>query len=912
MRSAHSGLIGVGRFHRKICCAASQSGVILRDGRYWFSTSSDTPKRGRGRPRKTDATVVGKADNLAQHVQSVGEPQHKPFKYFFDEVDEYIVKTAKKPIPFSDSVKWNGLKEDPSLIDLLDSLGTNLTSVSDSDTTTRSESGKMVHDPINQRKGSNIGNWDSLETKSTPLFGDSFGTHGKSLFDAFPVPPPQNPNAYDAKNWKEYKESIEQVVSSPRFKKNIKRQFQSMPEEDFNAVVDWLFLSEKSVDYSLPTLDKALQNEKSHQTTEDGCQEFTADLRHQQEVFTKATGLEGPQLELALRALAILGRQSAKASKNKSFLIGWEKIREAGLMPGSNILSTFLYGAGLATAGSLSGGTLGILSGTLSSLGGRSNGMSILDFLDDDKEKKVKSPMDEPAMDSKKAEVDIVEEIATFHDTLYKTTEQSVSLRVKALVQKGNASQAQNLLDNFSESNDGQNLKYRTYIPVLRLYCEQGDLTRAMILFDRMRKAPRVTMEPETYVQVIASIAEKGCFRPDALPLDGIKELGYSASSGPELFDLICAQMADDVLAITSASARRMHNALVSGFKDSDHPNAIHLKEIHALAPMPKFDELADDEELVVSRVTVDESTGKCPRTGATLRLLVLDQHQKAKLGNALLKMATEQYAKFMGGHRGVDPKFAKQQMLSFAELMKKRKGPPFTAIIDAPNVAYYMQNFDQGRFNFFQIQFVVNALKRMNEHPLIIIPSKYSSDSFYMTLWTGTGKHHTVTDEEKAIMEKWREEGILFVVPARCLDDYYWMLASFADQTNACKATGGVMVDVPTNDKSGRWPGKRPMVVTNDLMRDHQLELMEPRIFRRWRSCHIVNYNFTAFVNGESVDRGIGFSTPDFFSREIQANPSPTNSENRESKTECNTVWHFPVSDWETNDRFCVRIPRS
>jgi hypothetical protein len=74
---------------------------------------------------------------------------------------------------------------------------------------------------------------------------------------------------------------------------------------------------------------------------------------------------------------------------------------------------------------------------------------------------------------------------------------------------------------------------------------------------------------------------------------------------------------------------------------------------------------------------------------------------------------------------------------------------------LDAPNVAYYMQNFDQGRFNFFQIQFVVNALKRMGEHPLIIIPSKYSSDSFYMTLWTGAGKHQRVTDEEKAIIAK-------------------------------------------------------------------------------------------------------------------------------------------------------------
>jgi hypothetical protein len=81
--------------------------------------------------------------------------------------------------------------------------------------------------------------------------------------------------------------------------------------------------------------------------------------------------------------------------------------------------------------------------------------------------------------------------------------------------------------------------------------------------------------------------------------------------------------------------------------------------------------------------------------------------------------------------------------------------------------------------------------------------------------------------------------------------------------------------------------------------MRDHKLELLEPRLFRRWASCHIVNYSFTAFVRGESIDREISFSTADFFSREIQSNEMKTGK-----------VWHFPVSDWSLDDRFCVRIP--
>ena len=139
-------------------------------------------------------------------------------------------------------------------------------------------------------------------------------------------------------------------------------------------------------------------------------------------------------------------------------------------------------------------------------------------------------------------------------------------------------------------------------------------------------------------------------------------------------------------------------------------------------------------------------------------------------------------------------------------------------------------------------------------------------------------------------------KKGQLYRVPSRCLDDYYWMLASVSNQT---KSRNGVDLDVPVDNKDGRWPGARPMLISNDQMRDHKLGLFEPRLFRRWFGCYIVNYNFTAFVGRESVDREIGFSTADIFSREIQAN-----------ETDAGTTWHIPVSDWNLDDRFCIRIP--
>lgn len=146
--------------------------------------------------------------------------------------------------------------------------------------------------------------------------------------------------------------------------------------------------------------------------------------------------------------------------------------------------------------------------------------------------------------------------------------------------------------------------------------------------------------------------------------------------------------------------------------------------------------------------------------------------------------------------------------------------------------------------------------------------------------------------------------------MPARCLDDYYWMLASVSNQTNSRKGTDLTVLPLQKDDNEDedgdptteqQWPGTRPMLLSNDKMRDHKLELLAPRLFRRWTSSHLVNYNFTAFVGNECVDNEIGFSTPDFFSREIQGNPSGDGK---------GTAWHFPVADWSPNERFCVRIP--
>ena len=158
------------------------------------------------------------------------------------------------------------------------------------------------------------------------------------------------------------------------------------------------------------------------------------------------------------------------------------------------------------------------------------------------------------------------------------------------------------------------------------------------------------------------------------------------------------------------------------------------------------------------------------------------------------------------------------------------------------------------------------------------------------------------MTKKEASVRDELVKAGKIYEVPVGCLDDHYWMYASVSEQVNSRQDREFF---VPPNNTEGRWPGIRPMLISNDQMRDHKLALLEPRLFRRWYSNFIVNFTFSAFVGDECVDNEIGFNTADFYSREIQGNLTYD-----ESGNETGTAWHFPVSDWNANESFCVRIP--
>lgn len=195
----------------------------------------------------------------------------------------------------------------------------------------------------------------------------------------------------------------------------------------------------------------------------------------------------------------------------------------------------------------------------------------------------------------------------------------------------------------------------------------------------------------------------------------------------------------------------------------------------------------------------------------------------------------------------------------------------------------------------------MVDALEEMGENVLVILPKKYTLPSFTLTKSTGQVRQH-VTPKEREFLDNLISAGKAYIVPPSLLDDYYWMYASVSSQGD--RWTSADQYIQPDNAE-GRWAGIRPMLVSNDQMRDHKLSLLEPRLFRRWYSNFIVNFTFSAFVGDTCVDKEIGFSTADFYSREIQGNVTHS-----EDGVEMGTAWHFPISDWGQNESFCIRIP--
>ena len=111
--------------------------------------------------------------------------------------------------------------------------------------------------------------------------------------------------------------------------------------------------------------------------------------------------------------IGALSRYCARRARSSPMVVAWSKVKESGILLPKDVVATMLYVCS----------TMGMPDsiGVMSSSGGSADGEKFL----------------------------VPEEVATYHDLSSKPTEASISLRIKSLVTKGDASGAEKMLEAF-------------------------------------------------------------------------------------------------------------------------------------------------------------------------------------------------------------------------------------------------------------------------------------------------------------------------------------------------------------------------------------------------------------------------------------------------------------------------------
>ena len=313
---------------------------------------------------------------------------------------------------------------------------------------------------------------------------------------------------------------MQSIITSDKFC----RKYKDL-QHDLHYVTDWLIIkNEPLLEYDYPLLhdhDHDQQQHQQHQQQEKNDpqqQIFEQQLNGQQQKFMQKAGFTPEQYQIVKRAFNVLSMECAKVGNYDCIHVAWEKMKEAGIIPSREAMNTYLYLTGTMSS-SFSSSSMTRNRYEPSSFSNNNNNLSavmnILGDPNDDDEtnhgndsNKASSSLSSSR--AKQKNIDIPTEMAIFHDLLFEPTEKSISLRVKKLVSQGHAKDAEYLLDSFPSHDDA---RLRTFLPIVKLYCEQGDITSALRLFTRMRDEPTVTLEPENYVLLLSSMMENGCFR---------------------------------------------------------------------------------------------------------------------------------------------------------------------------------------------------------------------------------------------------------------------------------------------------------------------------------------------------------------------------------------------------------------
>jgi len=411
--------------------------------------------------------------------------------------------------------------------------------------------------------------------------------------------------------------------------------------------------------------------------------------------------------------------------------------------------------------------------------------------------------------------------------------------------------------------------KLRMYSALLLAYCNNGDMTNAVNVWNRLH---RISKE---------LVVDRGSANSDEIIQ--LSEREYCAlircatkTCCDVVMERVLSEIAEDVL-IPSADTT---NAIISWFEssgaiaDSDGRDGHISADIKSLLP-PRGEDLPTMGPVVAARWEVSRScsidTSNATLTSGCLKdkkLKPVELSMKAwsdmmKMNESIvLEGSVEGHtSKFQGGRKGqkrmLKMKNAiekrKHNWLSFKKYLTDRIGPsyidasvsattrrPFDVVIDGANVGYYKQNYANSpkHVDYEQIDKAISHFTEQGKSVLMVLHERHFNRNL-MPEWAAL------------IAQKWEEKGVLYKAPAGSNDDWFWLHVAL-------------------------WCGRNTLVLTNDEMRDHHFQMLAHRAFVRWKERNQMHFDFRTercAKDGSKGDmRGPLLPTlPDIYSRRIQ-----------------------------------------
>ena len=290
-----------------------------------------------------------------------------------------------------------------------------------------------------------------------------------------------------------------------------------------------------------------------------------------------------------------------------------------------------------------------------------------------------------------------------------------------------------------------------------------------------------------------------------------------------------------------------------------------------------------------------------CPVTGLKLERVALTEPELDELISMTRSLATE---------AGFTTK------MDFDELLRTQLSRLPDVVLDGANIAHVNQNFTDGYFRFDQIRDIQTDFQEKD--CLIVLHSKWLSPDKDLRLFPVDGEHTSQTEPKRLkkrkkpalpplgaqpiipqelyppeeserrekreivrpvpldLIDEWRNKHILFQVPHKLNDDWFWMHI-------CCLAIKG---------------GKSSLLlISNDLMRDHYWRMQHPRAFSKFVKNHVCKYTIKF---GEDGINRYEYMYPPNHSINMHRHETVENGVRR-------VIWHIPYRTESSSIRWMI-----